>query len=277
MNRQYRASAASLAAVLIVASTARGEGSKAAEIMPAARQNAVVQKYCGSCHSDALMFGGMSVEHFDAAHPEPSLASMLVSKLTSGRTPGEVNAATRGPDSAATIIGFLKGGAMGAAGNGVPDEPTQVALIKALSVEAAGAEEWEFRESPALTAAIVRELPSTKFAGKTDMYRLILTCRAATHEGEIRLAWANGVPEEGQQIMIAVDGKAPFTHKVEGGKKQGNGAGGPGATVLYPNPGTNMAFPTQNLTISNLFPDETVVFPFGNLGQTVRRDLSACY
>jgi len=166
---------------------------------------------------------------------------------------------------------------MGAAGNGVPDEPTQVALIKALSVEAAGAEEWEFRESPALTAAIVRELPSTKFAGKTDMYRLILTCRAATHEGEIRLAWANGVPEEGQQIMIAVDGKAPFTHKVEGGKKQGNGAGGPGATVLYPNPGTNMAFPTQNLTISNLFPDETVVFPFGNLGQTVRRDLSACY
>jgi hypothetical protein len=28
------------------------------------------------------MYGATSVEHFDAAHPEPSLAAMLVSKLT---------------------------------------------------------------------------------------------------------------------------------------------------------------------------------------------------
>jgi hypothetical protein len=61
------------------------------------------------------MFGGMSVEHFDAAHPEPSLSAMLVSKLTSGRTPWEINAAAHGPDSVTTVMGFLKGGAMGAA------------------------------------------------------------------------------------------------------------------------------------------------------------------
>jgi hypothetical protein len=30
------------------------------------------------------------------------------------------------------------------------------------------------------------------------MHRLILTCRADAHEGEVKLAWANGVPEEGQ-------------------------------------------------------------------------------
>jgi hypothetical protein len=285
MNRQHRASikaaltAISLAAVLNLCSNARAEESKVTEIMPAAQQNSVVQKYCGSCHSDALMYGGLSVEHFDAAHSEPSLAAMLVSKLTNGHTPKDVITATHGPDSDATILRLMKNSAMGAAGNGVPDETTQVAFVKALSAEAAGAHEWDSRwaEKPrTLTAAIVREIPSTKRAGETDMYRLILTCRIDTREGEIKLAWANGVPEEGRQITVAVDGKAPFTHTVEGGKKQGNGANGPGATVLYPNP-TNMPFPTQSLSIGNLFADETVVFPFENLSQTVRRDLSICF
>jgi hypothetical protein len=291
MKRQYRASvravltAVSLAAVLSLYSTARGEESKVTELMPAAQQNAVVRQYCGGCHSDALMYGGLSVEHFDAAHPEPSLAAMLVSKVTNGQSPGVVNAAIHGPDANATILGFMKASAMGAAGKGVPDEKTQVAFVRALSAEAAGAEQWDSHwtekpptESRELTATIVRQLPSTKFAGKIDMYRLILTCRVATHEGEIKLAWANGVPEEGREITVEVDGKTQIAHKVEGGKKQGNGSGGPGATVLYPNGSeASMPFPTQSLTIRNVFPDETVVFPFENLGKTVRRDLSTCF
>jgi hypothetical protein len=168
---------------------------------------------------------------------------------------------------------------MGAGGFGVPDEPTQLALVKTLTAQASGAEQWDSRvtDKPELTATILRQLPSTKFAGKTDMYRLILTCRPATHEGEIKLAWANGVPEEGGEMTVAVDGKTPFTHKVEGGKKQGNGAGGPGATLLYPDPQTHMPFPAQSLTINNVFPGETVVFPFENLSPTLRRDLSACF
>jgi hypothetical protein len=289
MNWQYSATVraaltvAGVAALLNLYPAARGEESQGTEIMPPAQQNAVVQKYCASCHSDALMYGGLSLEHFDAMHAEPSLAAMLVSKVTSGQTPHVVNAAAQGPDPDATIQGFMKTGAMGAAGKGVPDKPTQVAFVKALSTEAAGAEVWHSRwdEEPQtktriLTANILRELPSTKFAGAIDMYRLILSCRVATHAGEIKLACANGVPNEGQPITVAVDGKAPFIHKVEGGKKQGNGTNGPGATVLYPGPETNMPFPTQSLTISNLFPDETVVFPFENLSQTVRRDLSMC-
>src|SRR5580658_249548 len=114
---------------------------KAAELMGAAQENAVVQKYCGGCHSDALMYGGLSVQHFDAAHPEPAVAAMLVSKLTGGHSPEEVTAA----DSSEAILGFMKTGAMGAAGFGVPDEPTQLAFVKALTAEAAGAEQWDSR------------------------------------------------------------------------------------------------------------------------------------
>src|ERR1700678_1960852 len=78
--------------------TARAAEADGAQFMPVPQQNAVLQKYCGGCHSDALMYGGLSVEHFDAAHPDPTVAAMLVSKLTSGLTPKDVAAATHSPD-----------------------------------------------------------------------------------------------------------------------------------------------------------------------------------
>ncbi len=271
---RYRPSAVCLAAVMSLCSNARAAN------MPTAQQNAVVQKYCGSCHSDALMYGGLSLEHFDAAHADPSLAAMLVSKITNGHTPKDVLAAAQGPDPDATILRLMKSSAMGAANNGVPDEITQVAFVKALSSEAAGADQWDSRtsdHSQTLTAAILREAPSTKYPGYTDMYRLILTCQATTHEGEIKLAWANGVPEEGRLMTVAVDGTAPFSYKVDGGEKQGNGANGPGATILYLKAVIDVPLPTQSLTISNLFPDETVVFPLESLSQTVRQDLAKCF
>jgi hypothetical protein len=34
---------------------------------PAAQQNALVQRYCAVCHTDAAKNGGLSLEHFDAA------------------------------------------------------------------------------------------------------------------------------------------------------------------------------------------------------------------
>jgi len=272
---------------LSLGSTARAEEADGAHLMPVPQQNAVLQKYCGGCHSDALMYGGLSLEHFDAAHPDPTIAAMLVSKLTSGLTAKDVEAATHGPDPDTKTMALLHG-AMGASGS-QPDEATQIAFGRALSAQAAGAEEWHSwwsdrpagqspkTAAPTLTADIVRQIASTKFPGKVDMYRLILTCRVDTHEGEIKLAWANGVPEEGQPMNVAVDGNLNFTHKAEGGKKQGNGEYGPGATILYPDPDVKLPLPAQTLTVSNLFPNETVVFPFAELSATVRRDLSGCF
>jgi hypothetical protein len=250
--------------------------------MSAAQQNAVLQKYCGGCHSDALQYGGLSVEHFNVAQPDPAVAAMLVSKLTSGLTPADVEAATHSSEPDRKTMAILHG-AMGASGS-MPDEPTQIAFARALTAQASGAEEWHVwrnHESAGaagtVTADIVRQLASTKFPGKIDMYRLVLSCRVDTHEGEIRLAWANGVPDEGQPMSVAVDGRPPFTHKAEGGQKQGNGANGPGATILYPDRENRLPFPEQSLAISNVFPNETVVFPFGELNVAVRRELSACF
>ena len=231
--------------------------------MPVAQQNALVQKYCAVCHTDAARNGGLSLEHFDAARAAPSLAAMMLSKL--------------------------KSGAMGAAGLPVPDKATIDALINALASEAIGANEWTVNrtQDPAtkaemLTASILRELPASRNAGEAALYRLVLACNAATHEGEMQLAWAPA-PKTGT-LSAAVDGKTPFTYKVEGAEKMGNGSPGttgPAAISLYESKKNSltpaMPLPAKTLTISNLFPNETVEFPFGDLTQTARQSLAACF
>src|SRR5262245_59416135 len=82
--------------------------------MPTSQQNALVQKYCAVCHSDTKMMGGLSLERFDAAHPDPSIAGIMVNKLN--------------------------GGAMGAAGIPIPDRSVISALTAALSAVAANAD-----------------------------------------------------------------------------------------------------------------------------------------
>src|SRR5579871_700018 len=84
-----------------------------AELMSPTRQNALVQKYCAVCHTDAVRNGGLSLQHYDAAGRDPALAAMLLSKL--------------------------RGGAMGAAGLGIPDKTTQAEWIAATTAQAVGA------------------------------------------------------------------------------------------------------------------------------------------
>src|ERR1017187_9486392 len=105
--------------------------------MPVAQQNALVQKYCAVCHTDAQRNGGLSLQHFDAASPDPGGAAMRVMKL--------------------------KAKAMGASGMPLPDRKAEDALLGALSEKAVGASGWTVNrtQSPAITASIVREVPST--------------------------------------------------------------------------------------------------------------------
>jgi hypothetical protein len=224
--------------------------------MPPAQQNTLVQRYCTVCHTDKSMNGGLSLEHFDAARPDPGDAAMIVSKM--------------------------KSGAFGAAGIPAPDKATQDALIDALSASAAGASRWTFRQAAhgatgaaMVTASIVLGVPSSANHGEPDLYRLTLTCRAATHEGEMQLAWSPNVPGSGQTISAVVDGGPAIAYKVEGTEKMGNGSSGtsgPGSTVLKALP-----LPAQTLTISSLFPDQAVVFPFGALPVDMRRQFAGCF
>jgi hypothetical protein len=46
----------------------------AGNAMPVPQQNALVQKFCAVRHTDAEKSGGLSLEHFDAAKPDPEVA-----------------------------------------------------------------------------------------------------------------------------------------------------------------------------------------------------------
>jgi hypothetical protein len=155
--------------------------------MPPAQQNTLVQRYCTVCHTDKSMNGGLSLEHFDAARPDPGDAAMIVSKM--------------------------KSGAFDAAGIPAPDQATQDALIGALSASAAGASRWPFRQAahrppePRRAREHRAGVVSSANHGEPDLYRLTLTCRAAAHEG-VQLAWSPNVPGNGQRSRRSWTGPA---------------------------------------------------------------------
>jgi hypothetical protein len=221
----------------------------ASTAMPVVQQNALVGKYCAVCHTDAVPNGGLSLQHFDAARPDPGLMAMIVSKL--------------------------KAQALGASGQPLPDKETQYLLQSTLAVESFGAERWVVdRQAAMLTANVVAATPSTKSDGDPDLFRLTLTCHTDTHQGGMQVAWSPGVPKSGQVISAVVDGGTPVTSKIEGVEKMGNGQGGesgPGSVQL------GLPLPARQLAVSNIFGDETVSFPFDGLSESARQGLSVCF
>jgi hypothetical protein len=226
----------------------------AAGLMSPAQQNTLVQKYCAVCHTDAAKNGGLSLEHYDASQVNPALAAMLLSKL--------------------------RNGAMGAAGLGIPDPATRDAWVAATAAQAERAHGWTVirTEAPGskahvLTASIVRDVAARKSGTDGPVYRLTLACNLASHKGEIQLTWSPA-PQTDRTFSVSADGNAGIPHRLEGREeKMGNGTAltaGLAAAVL------NAPLPDKTLTITDLFPGETVVFPLGELDQVDRRQLAVC-
>jgi mono/diheme cytochrome c family protein len=242
------ASAAAVPAVLLATCVAAAEG------IPPARQNALVQKYCAVCHTDRANNGGLSLEHYDAARVDPPLAAMLLSKL--------------------------RNGAMGAAGLGIPDPQTREAWVAATVAQAAGAENWTVirAERPAsngsiLSASLVREVQPRKASKDAPLYRLSMTCDETSRQGEIQLTWSPE-PQTNRTFLVSVDGQTGLAHTLAGQEKMGNGTAGTSgrasAILLTP-------FPTKSLSITDLFEGETVVFPVDTLDGRARQALAACF
>lgn len=221
--------------------------------MPPAEQNALVKQYCAVCHTDAARNGGLSLQHYDAAKPDPPLAAMLLSKLNNG--------------------------AMGAAGIGVPGKPSQQAWRASTKEQAAGAGHWFVsRQNGALSASIIRDVPPRDpNVSDNPLYRLTLACNASSGAGEIQLTWSPQ-PETGSTMTASADGAAPVAYRIEGKELMGNGATvQSGHASVFLSDGGRLAFPASSLTIRDLFPGEAVEFPLSALDPKTRTELSACF
>jgi hypothetical protein len=223
--------------------------------MPVADQNALVKKYCAVCHSDAARNGGLSLEHYDAAMPDPGLAAMMLSKLNNG--------------------------AMGAAGNGVPDKAAQQAWLESTREQAAHATEWFVsKQGDILSAGMVREVaPRRANSSDPPVYRVLMVCQASTGLGEMQLTWSPQ-PQTGRTMTASVDRNAPVAYRIEGQESMGNGGtlqAGPASVFLNSGKSGKLAFPKQSLIIRDLFPGETVEFPFEGLDKKASSELSKCF
>jgi len=169
----------------------------AADDLSPAQQNALVRKYCAVCHTDAANNGGLSLEHYDAARPNPPLAAMLLSKLRSG--------------------------AMGAAGLGVPDKDTQAAWILATVQQALGAQNWAVTRSASsqgstVTASVVRIVSPRHAEANPPIYRLTIACDAATRQGTMQLTWSPE-PQTDRTFLVSNDGQPGVPHTLSGKEK----------------------------------------------------------
>ena len=177
------------------------------------------------------------------------------------------------------ILSKLNAGAMGAAGNGVPGKAAQEAWIAATKEQAAGAEEWFVnREDGLVSASIAREVPSRRPDVKeSPIYRIKITCNTVSGVGQTQLTWSPQ-PQTGRTMTAWADREAPVEYRIEGKESMGNGATvQSGHASLLLSDGGKLGFPNHSMTVHELFPGETIEFPFSDLDQKTRTELSTCF
>ena len=87
-------------------------------------------------------------------------------------------------------------------------------------------------------------------------------------------------PQTGRMLVALVDHDARVEYKIDGNESMGNGASvksGHASVVLSGGNGAKLALPNQSLIIRDLFPGETVEFPFGDLDPKARSELRKCF
>jgi hypothetical protein len=221
--------------------------------MPPAEQNALVKQYCTVCHTDAAMNGGLSLQHYDAAKRDPTLAAMILSKLNAG--------------------------AMGAAGNGVPDKASQEAWLASTKEQAVGAREWFVsREDGVVSASTTVGVPPRSPDVKDGpVYRVKVACNISSGVGEMQLTWSPQ-PQTGRLMTASADSDAPVQYRIEGQESMGNGGTvQTGHASVLLSDGGKLRFPNRSLTIRELFPGETIEFPLANLDRKTLTELSTCF
>ena len=266
-----------LVVLLLIVSPSASPAS-AAEALPVTEQNALVQKHCAVCHNDRAMNGGLSLQRFDASDVAPSLAAMMISKLTSGLPLAAVGRASSDPGVAAQLAKRLMSGAIMAAGVAPPDVATAVALATALAEKSRHANTWHVSLEPdpktktlRTTASILREV--TRKEDEVESYRLVLTCDTTSREGHVEMAWSP-VPTVGRFSVIA-DGTEFGPYSVEGKESMGNGVGSSNGLAAFRFPDSLLPF--RSLVVRDLFPNETVEFSFSSLPLAARQELASCF
>lgn len=252
-------------------------------------QNAMMEKYCIICHLDTAMNGGLSLEHFDAATVSPPLASILVSKFTTGVPLEDIMKSELDSQIVEEIELGKRFGApsvMGIAGLPLPTEGEINGFIMAMAQRTSDPERWHIVEDgEEVRADIVRvtSYPVREDQGERDVtYRLVLTCDAVSGDGEILLTWSP-VPANGDMEVI-VDSDPMVEFVIDEQEPMANGDSGTSApsSVVLAGMGKNddhpdLSVPRKRLRIKGPLPTDEVEFSFDDLWDSDPRLLNACF
>ena len=192
----------------------------------------------------------------------------MLNKLTGGASLQIVERGLTDPAAAALIARKVRGGALGASGVPRPDQTTIDKFIQSFAMQSKNTKEWTIQEEgEIITASILREVPMDNQSDSAETYRLVATCNPATRELKLQLAWSPS-PAVGV-IAASVDNEKPITLQRPDTK------GDP--TKLANIQLVGVRFPVKSLTISGLFEQQQVTFPFIALKDKLSGSWNACF